>query len=130
MAQEYTHFIVIDDDPINNLLCSKRIEKNVQDAIVITFTDAEKGLDYLKSSFSKPNVGKGILFLDINMPITSGWEFIQQFEKVDTVIKNQILVYILSSSINQNDKLKAKSYPDIIDYIEKPLSVETLKMLL
>lgn len=129
MIQDYKHFIVIDDDPINNLLCSKNIKKSVQNADVITFTEAEKGLNYIKSNFSKPNAGDTILFLDINMPTMSGWEFMQQFEKVDNVIKNQVFVYILSSSINQEDKQKAKNHPDFVDYIEKPLSAEVLKIL-
>jgi len=129
MAQGYTHFIVIDDDPINNLLCSKNIKRSVQDADVITFTEAENGLEYIKSNFSEPNIARAILFLDINMPTMSGWEFMEEFEKVDAVIKNKILVYILSSSINQDDKQKARNHPDIVDYIEKPLSVETIKRL-
>ena len=130
MPQNQKRFIVIDDDSINNLLCSKNIKKNIPDAEVITFTEAEKGLDYIKSNFSKPNMGSAILFLDINMPIMSGWEFMQQFEKVDTVIKNQISIYILSSSIHQDDKQKAKNHPDVVDYIEKPLSVEFLKNII
>ena len=127
MPQTHTHFIVIDDDPINNLLCSKNIKKNIQEADVITFTEAEKGLDHIKSFFNEPNIENAVLFLDINMPIMTGWEFMEEFEKLNFLIKNKIFIYILSSSIDQEDKLKAKNHPDIIDYIEKPLSPEFLK---
>nr|WP_315157988.1 response regulator [uncultured Flavobacterium sp.] len=127
MPQKHKHFIVIDDDPINNLLCSKNIKKNIQEAEVITFTEAEKGLDHIKSFFNEPNVENAVLFLDINMPIMSGWEFMEEFEKLNTLIKDQIFIYILSSSIDQQDKLKAKNHPDVVDYIEKPLSPEILK---
>lgn len=127
MPQKYKRFIVIDDDPISNLLCSKNIKKNLQEVEVITFTEAEKGLDYIKSSLNEPNIGDIILFLDINMPTMSCWEFMQQFEKIDTLIKNQIFIYVLSSSIHQDDKQKAKNNPNVVDYIEKPLSVEFLK---
>ena len=68
-----------------------------------------------------------MLFLDINMPIMTGWEFMKEFEKLNTLIKDQIFIYILSSSIDQEDKLKAKNHPDVVDYIEKPLSAEILK---
>lgn len=129
MIQDYKRFIVIDDDPINNFLCSKNIKKSVQDADIITFTEGETGLDYIKSYFNEPNIGNAILFLDINMPTMSGWEFMERFQKINTVIKDQISIYILSSSVNQSDKHKAKTHPDIIDYIEKPLLTDVLKML-
>ena len=127
MPQKHTHFIVIDDDPINNLLCSKNIKKNIQEADVITFTEAEKGLDHIKSFFNEPNVENAVLFLDINMPIMTGWEFMEEFEKLNSLIKDQVFIYILSSSIHQEDKLKAKNHPDVVDYIEKPLSAEFLQ---
>lgn len=129
MIQDYKRFIVIDDDPINNLLCSKNIKRTVKEADVLTFTDAELGLDYLKSNFNDPNTGKTILFLDLNMPTMSGWEFMEEFEKIETLIKEQVSVYILSSSINQTDKEKAENHPNIIDYIEKPLLANVLNLL-
>ncbi len=129
MIQDYKRFIVIDDDPINNFLCSKNIKKSVQDADIITFTEGETGLNYIKSNFSEPNIGNAILFLDINMPTMSGWEFMGEFEKVAPEIKDQVFIYILSSSVSQVDKDKAKIHPDIIDYIEKPLLIDILKTL-
>ena len=130
MTKKHTRFIIIDDDPINNLLCSKNIRKTVQDADIITFIEAEKALQYIKSNFNEPNAGNAILFLDINMPTMTGWEFLEQFEKINATIKNHISIYMLSSSISQDDKQKAKIHPDVIEYIEKPLSIEVLKMLI
>lgn len=130
MTPKNRHFIIIDDDPINNLLCSKNIKKNIPEADIIAFKEAEKGLDYIKSFFSESNVGNAILLLDINMPTMSGWEFMQKFKMLDETIKHQISIYILSSSIHQDDKQKAKEDPYIVDYVEKPLSVEFLKRIL
>lgn len=129
MISDYKRFIVIDDDPINNLLCTKNIKKNVQDADVITFTEAGIGLDYIKSHFNVPNVGNAILFLDINMPTMSGWEFMDEFQNVTPEIKDHISIYILSSSVSEVDRLKAKIHPNVIDYIEKPLLADTLKTI-
>ncbi|MES2863126.1 MAG: response regulator [Bacteroidota bacterium] len=120
---------MIDDDPINNLLCTKNIQKSVQDANVITFTEAAIGLDYIKSNFNTPNSGNAILFLDINMPTMSGWEFMEEFQHINSEIKDHIFIYILSSSVNEVDKQKAKVHPNVIDYIEKPLLAETLKKI-
>lgn len=129
MIYDYKSFIVIDDDPINNLLCTKNIKKSVQDANVITFTEAAIGLNYIKSNFSLPNVGNAILFLDINMPTMSGWEFMEEFHHVNSEIKNHVSIYIISSSVSEVDKQKAKVDPDVAGYIEKPLLASTLKMI-
>lgn len=129
MIYDYKSFIVIDDDPINNLLCTKNIKKSVQDADVITFTQAEIGLNYIKSNFNKSNIGNAILFLDINMPTMSGWEFMDEFHNFNSEIKGHVSVYILSSSVSDVDKQKAKTDPDIVDYLEKPLLADTLKMI-
>lgn len=130
MVQDYKRFIVIDDDPINNLLCSMSIKKSVPDADVITFTEGGIGLDFIKSNFKDPNGGTAILFLDINMPTMSGWEFMDEFQNVEPVIKDQVFIYILSSSVSQVDKDKAKNHPDVIDYIEKPLLKDVLNACL
>lgn len=129
MIYDYKSFIVIDDDPINNLLCTKNIKKSVQDADVITFTQAEIGLNYIKSNFNMSNVGNAILFLDINMPTMSGWEFMDEFQNFNSEIKGHVSIYILSSSVSEVDKQKAKIHPDVVDYIEKPLLADTLKMI-
>lgn len=129
MIYDYKHFIVIDDDPINNLLCTKNIKKSVQDADVITFTEAEIGLNYIKSNFNAPNADNVILFLDINMPTMTGWEFMDEFQNVTSEIKHHVSIYILSSSVSETDKQKAKVHPDVVDYIEKPLLADTLKMI-
>ncbi len=129
MIHDSKRFIVIDDDPINNLLCTKNIKKSIEDADVITFTEAEIGLDYIKSNFSNPNAEKVVLFLDINMPTMSGWEFMEEFHNVNSEIKDHVSIYILSSSVSEVDKQKAKIDPDVIDYIEKPLLVDILNRL-
>jgi len=129
MNYDYKCFIVIDDDPINNLLCTKNIKKSVQDAEVITFTEAGLGLDYIKSNFNTPNSRNAILFLDINMPTMSGWEFMDEFQHVTPEIKDHVSIYILSSSVSEVDKQKAKIHPNVIDYIEKPLLADTLKTI-
>lgn len=129
MIHDYKRFIVIDDDPINNLLCTKNIKKSVENADVITFTEAEIGLNYIKSNFNNPNAENVVLFLDINMPTMSGWEFMEEFQNVTSEIKHHVSIYILSSSVSEADKQKAKVHPDVVDYIEKPLLVDILNRL-
>jgi CheY-like chemotaxis protein len=126
---EYAHFIVIDDEPFNNLICKKLTQTVYPEAEVKTFTDPEKGLSFLLSEFSKTTDSTTILFLDINMPNMNGWEFMVEYKRLSDDIKAKINLYILSSSVDPIDKEKAQQNPYILDFIEKPLTIERLKSL-
>ena len=118
-----THFIVIDDDQINNMLCKYSIRQVNNELETNTFLEPEKGVEYILSNYSKLDKSiPTVLLLDINMPTWSGWDFLDKFEKLDTQIKNQIKVYMLSSSVDPKDMEKAKANPNVVDYIVKPLN--------
>lgn len=118
-----THFIVIDDDQINNMLCKYSIRQVNGELETSTFLEPEKGFEYILSNYSTSNkFVPTVLLLDINMPTWSGWDFLDKFEKLDAQIKNQIKVYMLSSSVDPKDMEKAKANPNVVDYIVKPLN--------
>lgn len=121
-----TKFIVIDDDPLNNTICRLTIKKAVGAADVITFTNPEEGLSYLKETYDTPIDVPTVLFLDINMPIMSGWEFLEHYNYFSQQIKDNIKVYVLSSSVDDRDVEKAKNNPNIITYLSKPITKETI----
>lgn len=129
MDMNITKFIIVDDDPVNNLICKKVIMNVIPNASVKTFTQPESGLAYILATYSLDNVGKTILLLDINMPSMNGWEFMDQFERASTCVKDQISAYILSSSLSLDDKEKAGTYKNIVDYLEKPLSTTILQSI-
>lgn len=120
------NFILIDDDPVNNMLSIIIIEEVFPDAKITEFTDPKAGLDHVLTSCNHEVEGKCILFLDLNMPIMSGWEFMDQFEKSNNRIQNQFDIYILSSSVNPADLERARSNTHITDFIEKPLTEDVL----
>ena len=115
-------FIVIDDDPINNIVCKKIISSLFQQADVKTFTDPEKGLNYLESIYAHPQLHPTVLFLDINMSEISGWEFLKSYEHLDATLKKRLTIYMFSSSIDPQDKVLAASNRNIWNYIQKPLT--------
>ena len=123
-------FIIIDDEEVNNIICRRVITKPIPSAEVIMFTSPESGLAYILENFNQPVEGSTILLLDINMPTMSGWKFMDRFEQFPSKVKDQIKVYILSSSIDPIDQEKAEKNPLIIDFLEKPLSTDDLKKIL
>ena len=127
--KKINHFIVIDDDRINNLLCSIVIGKVASGLDVIAFEVAERGLDYIAKSYLNSN-NPTVLFLDINMPTWSGWDFLKKYEELDQQIRKQIEIYMLSSSVDGNDMQRARENEHVVDYIVKPLSEKTVSSIL
>ncbi|MEO5893131.1 MAG: response regulator [Ferruginibacter sp.] len=122
-------FIIIDDDSTNNLLCGIMIEAAAGESRIDDFRHPEKGLEYIKEQYSS-GTHPTILFLDINMPTCSGWEFLDLFEKLDEKIKDQFKIYMLSSSLNPGDQQRALENENVVDYLEKPLSESTVLSIL
>ncbi len=122
-------FIVIDDDPLNNTICRLTIKKALGGVDVKTFTDATQGLQYIDQEYSSPapeGEPSTVLFLDINMPIMNGWEFLEKYECLNHTVKSNIKVYILSSSVDDRDIEKAQANKNIVNYLAKPITKETI----
>ena len=122
-------FIIIDDDEMVNLLCGIAIRLAFnKDTEVKTFTQPDDGVNYLKDGNKKTDF-KTVVFLDTNMPITDGWEALRIIEKLDESIKKQLSVFMLSSSIDPNDKKRAMEHPLVLDFIEKPLTIAKIESI-
>ena len=125
-----TRFIVIDDDEFNNKICSVTLEKIAKDANVRTFLSPVEGFEHIVSEYSgTDNDASAILFLDINMPVMNGWEFLERFEELDAELKKRIKIYILSSSVDKRDIEKAKADKNVMHYLIKPLTKETIRLI-
>lgn len=117
------NFIIVDDDKLVNTFCSLMIKKTFKEAKVTTFELPESGLEYIESEKSiVESETPTVLFLDINMPSMSGWEFLEKFELFNDQIKNRIKIYIFSSSVDERDNERAANISLIKDYLVKPLS--------
>jgi CheY-like chemotaxis protein len=124
-----TRFILIDDDPVSNMICRITVQKVFGITDVVSFTNAEEALKYISSEFSRSGLKHAKLLLDINMPIMTGWEFLEQFDKFDQQIKSYIAIYILSSSLDQQDKERSQSNKNVRMHFQKPLTHEALALL-
>ena len=117
--------LVIDDDDINIFIISKIVEKTGYDVEISAKHNGQLAIDYIKGLLLQNETLPDLVLVDINMPILNGWEFIEAFEKLD--IQNSNPMYMLSSSVYENDIEKAKSYKSVKGFISKPLSIERLK---
>jgi CheY-like chemotaxis protein len=117
---------IIDDDEIYIFLMKKSFAAMGVDNEVLSFLNGADALEeLLKLKYNNEDL-PSIILLDINMPIMDGWEFLHEFRKLNTTISKKISVYIVSSSIASEDIEKSKTFPEIIDYLTKPVELDTL----
>ena len=115
--------LLFDDDAGNNLISKIFLRKIFPSVETIAFADPEKGLEYIANEYTD-SPAQTIILLDINMPHLSGWDVVERFANFDDQVKKHFTIYILSSSINPDDKRRAEDTPLIDHFIEKPLTVE------
>ena len=123
-------FIVVDDDPISNMVCKYNIAGFAPTARIQLFTDPKEALAWLREEYVDRSAALDtVLFLDINMPVMSGWEFLDEFSLFPETVHALISIFILSSSIDPVDKQNAENHPLVHGYHSKPLSKETIKLI-
>lgn len=124
----------IDDDPITLVLCDMVVKKAKFAEEVITAKNGKEGLAWFSSFFSKTNTNKqdppDIIFLDLNMPVLNGWDFLEDYLMKYSERLPRTKVVIISSTVNPEDFLRANKYELVIDFINKPLTIEGLMELM
>lgn len=116
-------FLFIDDDPIANLINRKFLETSIGQVEIHSCESAYKGLVFLQTVDSYKNL-EIVIFLDINMPGMNGWDFLQEIDREFT--EQEFTIYMLSSSVDSEDKRKAESYRQVKSFISKPLTKDKI----
>lgn len=101
------------------------LEDALGEVNIKAFTKPEEALEFIEREYAE-NSGHTILFLDINMPRINGWQFLERYEKFSEQVKQQINIYVLSSSIDRVDRNKAEANKNVEGFISKPLDIEIL----
>ncbi|MEJ5964409.1 response regulator [Pedobacter immunditicola] len=118
------NLLVIDDDDINIFIIKKIVEKTGFAVNMVAKTNGQLAIDYLDEIAGNPEQFPHLILVDINMPVLNGWEFIEAYEKMN--IRKAVDMYMLSSSVYENDIEKAKTYKVVKGFISKPLSIDRL----
>ncbi len=121
---------IIDDDDII-VYGAKRIMKEISFSDhILVFNNGQDALTGLKEVGANGEDFPSVIFLDLNMPIMDGWEFLEAFIKFPGFQKENVTIYIISSSVDPRDLLRAKEYSIVSKYILKPITTEDLKNVL
>lgn len=115
--------LIVDDDPIFVMMMKKQLQINSLFSNLNTFSNGLLALNHLKEEYSPED--RYVVFLDINMPVMDGWEFLDSLQKFAQ--PKNTLVFIVSSSINPADSEASAKNPFVVNHLVKPILRDTLK---
>jgi CheY-like chemotaxis protein len=118
----YKTCLLIDDNYIDNFVTRRILEGGNFAEKVIVSQSAAEAIDSLRSGSVKPDV----IFLDIRMPVMGGFEFLQEYDKLEIDGKKMIKIFMLSSSLDPTDLKKSSNNKYITQFIHKPITQKIL----
>ena len=113
--------LIIDDSPAFNHLTKLTIERAGLQCNITEMSNGQRALSYLDETEKCPDV----ILLDINMPVMDGFEFLEEYLKIRKC-NDLSRIYMLTSSSQDVDRIKVRSFGIVRDYFEKPLSKDNL----
>lgn len=119
---------LIDDDDIFRLYAERMLAQLECLAEVCSFSSAQNALDQLQKDSALGATPPALIFVDINMPVLDGWDFLDQLTRHGRAVASR--VYLVSSSIFEEDERKAAKYPRLQGFLHKPLKRDALKDIL
>lgn len=116
---------LVDDEEVFHWITGQFIKNSGLQAKTISFFNGQQMIEYLNENTEQQ---PDIILLDINMPVMNGWAFLDTVTSKNLQLESTI--YILTSSIDPEDRRKAERYSVISGFINKPVSEEILKKIL
>ena len=120
---------LIDDDEIFVFATKRLIQLKNFCKDVYHFSTVAEAITYFKNHKKNPDLIPDIVFIDINLKAETGWEFMDQYEELSLELAKETHIYMLSASLSNTDVVKAKQYPFVKGFLNKPLSKENLAQI-
>lgn len=130
MMKKLSCVLLVDDDEANNFLNKRIIDKMDFTEHIEVAKNGRIALDLIKKGIKMEHCTPKLIFLDLNMPVMDGWEFLEEFNKMEFALKQTIKIVILTTSLNPADRAKAESIKEVSSFINKPLREIFVKPIL
>lgn len=126
---KFETIMIIDDNVIDLYIASRMITKNNFGKKVLCYSKAQDALDFLKENQNNEEALPQIIFVDIYMPIMSGFEFLNTYNEFSEKLKKHCDVYVISSTIDDYDIIRASTDVNIISFQVKPITKDFLDQI-
>lgn len=127
MSKKGNVILLVDDDEAVNYFNKKLIDKSeLEGTIMSLYNGAEAIREVMTLNNTLDDDDLVVVFLDINMPILNGWGFLDNFNTIKYALNFKTEIYLLTSSVNPDEKKKAEENSLVKQYISKPLTIEKL----
>ncbi len=118
---------IVDDDKLHHF-GMKRMLHHVKVATRIeAFYNGLQAIEFLQLNAKQTHLLPDIIFLDINMPVMDGWQFLDSFGHLELQSAKPISIYMVTSSADHNEVIRASSYKQVNSFILKPISIQFLE---
>lgn len=117
---------IIDDDEVTLYLTGLVLSLYSPDCTCVNMPDAMEALTALKQDVADNDL-PSLIFLDLNMPVMDGHQFLSEVNKLFPTHIDNLKFYVLTSSISESDRNASLQYRMVQDVIEKPLTLEKLE---
>jgi CheY-like chemotaxis protein len=134
MKKKLNCVLLVDDDEPTNFLSKMLVEKSGCTDQVHVAQSGQAALNFLLNLEQKEDACHvpcpDLIFLDINMPAMNGWEFLDKYNELDQKHKGKVVMVMLTTSLNPDDRQKADELPEISGFESKPLTAAKLDLIL
>jgi CheY-like chemotaxis protein len=130
MRNKLKCILLIDDSEAVNYYNRIIIEELDCAEEVVSVENGREALKFLTTKKDNKYPCPELAFLDINMPVMNGWEFLDEYKNLENDQRIGIIMVMLTTSLNPDDRKKADDMEYITDFLSKPLSEETLEKTL
>ena len=121
--------LLIDDNRSTNFLHTRILRRSGRVSAIKAVEDARQALDYLQTTSGGKYPSPELIFLDINMPGMNGWEFLEAYRQLPAEQRGGIVVVMLTTSLNPDDRARADRIAEVNEFAYKPLSLDTFEEL-
>ena len=123
---KYKTVLLIDDNHIDNMISSKLLASQQYAEEILVMKSPKEAIDFIREAFRSGKNIPEVLFLDIRMPGMNGFDFLEEFGKIEGVAEHDVKTYVLSSSLDPKDYNMIQKNKLISKFIGKPLTPEIL----
>lgn len=119
-----SQFIIIEDNLIDQFVTKKLLKKGLDISPLFIANNGKEGIEWL---LKNPEHKSLVILLDIQMPIMNGFEFLDEFSLLADEIKENIEIFVLSSTLDSDEIKRIKDNKYVSEFWNKPFRLETLK---